>query len=376
MNIMFLVSSLQFGGAERVATVLCNEFSKQHQVSLVATYGGLEPCVFELASSIKLHYLAREYPCFKGKSSGSFARLLKLHHLFKTEKPDVVISFLPNVNVMAVIANAGIGLPLIICERSDPEHFPMSGFWKMMCKYTYRYADMLTVQTQSVADKVGLLFHLPDLVRVVPNPIPASLAAQPLGVSSEPKHILCVGRLMPGKQFEHIIEAFASLQPELPDWELHIVGDGPHMAVLRQLVSRLELSQKVRFFGSVENPYPQIARCDVFAMASAFEGFPNALLEALALGRPTVVYDCPSGPADMTEQGAVAKLVPLNQKAQFTAALRALALDEEMRLQLGRQARASVMARYALPVVTELWFELIAQAQQHRNKLPQAGLSF
>lgn len=374
MNIMFLVSSLQFGGAERVATVLCNEFSKQHQVSLVATYGGLEPCVFELSSSIKLHYLGREYPCFKGKSSGSFARLIKLNHLLKTEKPDIVISFLPNVNVMAVIANAGIGLPLIICERSDPEHFPMSAFWKMMCKYTYRYADMLTVQTQSVADKVCRLFYLPDLVRIVPNPIPSSLSEVPIGTSSQHKHILCVGRLMPSKQFEHIIEAFASLHPELPDWELHIVGDGPHMNALRQLVTHLDLTQVVRFFGSVENPYSQIAQCDIFAMASAFEGFPNALLEALTLGRPTVVYDCPSGPDDMTVQGTVAKLVPLNNKEQFTAAIRELAGNEEARVQLGGLARASVIARYALPVVIELWFELIEQAQHHRKKLSRTKL--
>ena len=86
MNIMFLVSSLQFGGAERVATVLCNAFSELHHVSLVATYGGLDPCVFELADGIQLHYLGQSYPCFAGNLTGSFARLNKLRHLIKEEK--------------------------------------------------------------------------------------------------------------------------------------------------------------------------------------------------------------------------------------------------------------------------------------------------
>lgn len=368
MNIMFLVSSLQFGGAERVATVLCNGFSAKHQVSLVATYSGLDPCVFELANSIKLHYLGQNYPCLAGGSTGSFARLIKLRYLIQTEQPDVIISFLPNVNVMAVIANYGLNVPLIICERSDPEHFPMSTFWKFLCKHSYKFADMLTVQTSAVAAKVGQLFKLPDLVEVVPNPIPQSLLAVKPALISEKRHILCLGRLMNSKQIDHIIRAFSNIVATSPDWELHIIGDGPERHNLQILTDQLALSDKVRFFGAVDQPYPQIAACDIFAMASKFEGFPNALLEALALGRATVVYDCPSGPAEMTGHGSIAKLIPLDDQQQFIDALSELVADPLLRKKLGESAQSFVLNRYSLQSVIEHWYQLIEQAQLNRRQ--------
>lgn len=368
MKIMFLVSSLQFGGAERVATVLCNEFSAKHQVSLVATYGGTEPCVFELDSRINLHYLASGYPCFGGQKNGSFARLSKLRYLIKKDRPDVIISFLPNVNVMAVLANIGLNTPLIICERSDPEHFPMSGLWKFLCRYSYQYADMLTVQTSVVAEKVNRLFRLPALVEVVPNPIAKSLLEVKPVLDRQNKHILCLGRLTASKQFDQIISAFAQVSTIHQDWELHIIGDGPVRQSLENQARELGIAEKVRFFGGVEQPFPQIAVCDVFAMASKFEGFPNALLEALALGRATVVYDCPSGPAEMTEYGKVGLLVPLNDHRQFVDALTQLIVDSELRLQLGEAAQASVFRRYSLSAVVDIWYQLIEKAQLNRRQ--------
>lgn len=368
MNIMFLVSSLQFGGAERVATVLCNAFSKQDQVSLVATYGGLEPCVFELTDTIKLHYLGQNYPCIAGKSAGSLARLNKLRYLIKTEKPDVIISFLPNVNVMAVIANAGLKTPLIICERSDPEHFPMSLLWKVLCKYSYQYADMLTVQTDAVKAKVGRLFRLPGMVEVVPNPISQSLLQVTPVFDSPRKHILCLGRLTASKQFDQIIGAFALVSNTNPDWDLHVIGDGPVRQSLEQQALQLGIADRVVFFGGVEQPFPQIAACDVFAMASKFEGFPNALLEALALGRPTVVYDCPSGPAEITDNGRVALLVPLNNHQQFVERLTSLMTDESLRKQIGEAARAFVLSRYSLQSVVDLWYQLIERARTNSRR--------
>ena len=367
MKIMFLVSSLEFGGAERVATVLCNAFSELHQVSLVATYGGLDPCVFELSRTIDLHYLANDYSCIAGQQKGSVARLMKLRHLMKTERPDVIISFLPNVNVMAVLANVGLKIPLIICERSDPEHFPMSGFWKTLCKYSYQFADMLTVQTSAVAAKVGRLFYLPSLVEVIPNPISDNLLqVSPLQLQAP--HILCLGRLTASKQFEQVLQAFASLSPANPEWELHLIGDGPARPELEQLALQFGISSKIRFFGGVEHPYPQVAACDIFAMTSRFEGFPNALLEALVLGRPAVVYDCPSGPREMTNHGRVARLVPLNDLAEFTRALAELMADPLLRLELGDQAKTFVTQQYSLSAVIEQWYCLIEKAKLHRQQ--------
>ena len=131
MDICFLLSSLNFGGAERVASTLCNSWAKiGHKVTLIATYNGCDESYFKLSSQIELVYLAHEQDCFLGKSSRSLSRLFKLRYILKRNRPDVLVSFLPSSNVMGILAGFNLDIPTIVCERTDPEFFPQPWIWK------------------------------------------------------------------------------------------------------------------------------------------------------------------------------------------------------------------------------------------------------
>jgi len=363
MNIMFLVSSLQFGGAERVATTLCNAWvDRGYNVTLVATYNGKSQSYFELNTKIKLHYLADNYQCLFGKNSSSLARLIKLRSLMKSDTPDVVISFLPSANVMAIFAGVKLRIPIIICERTDPEFFPQPWYWKLLCKYTYQFANLLTVQTKAVADKVPRLFNRVDTVRVVPNPLPfaVQLPVQKQ-IVNPPFTLLSLGRLTVGKQTSQIVGAFSEISASFPDWQLMIYGEGSERGNLEQLICELGMAERIFIKGDTKDPWQVMRDADAFVMASCFEGFPNALLEALGLGLPSVVYDCPSGPAEITEYGSIAELVTLNDIEGLKAAMFKLMSDSELRLKLSIKAAASVNARYSLENVLTIWDSILTE---------------
>lgn len=359
MKIAFLVSSLQFGGAERVATTLSNAWCDDgHSVSLYATYSGRDPCFFELDKRVKVVYLADPCECVLGKRTGSLARFFKLKTLLRRQQPDVVISFLPSANVMAILATMGTKFPVIISERTDPEFFPQPWIWRFVCKHLYQYATALTVQTEAVAAKVNRLFNNVQKVHVMANPLTFQKNEYVRSRFDDHGIIVCLGRLTEGKQTEHVIRSFAGLAEQFPQWRLLILGDGPQRAALERLTNELGCQRQVEFCGDTKQPWLQLVNADVFAMASRFEGFPNALLEALGLGVASVVYDCPSGPAEISEHGRIATLVPLNDEAAFTAALRRLLEDAEFRRKQGELAAATVHEKYSLSAIVRQWDQL------------------
>ncbi len=356
MKITFLVSSLHFGGAERVATTLCNAWVQRgHQVTLIATYAGVDPCFFPLDPAIEVIYLAGTYPCTFGRSQRSFARLYKLRKILQSQTPDLVLSFLPSANIMAILAGIGLKIPVIISERTDPEFYPQPWYWKMLCKHLYQYADLLTVQTQAVAAKVPQLFNHIQRVAVVANPLPFGREQYVRQPESNTKTVVSLGRLTAGKQTEHLMTAFLAVATQYPHWCLKIFGDGPERQKLEYLAQQHPCSGQIIFCGDTKQPWVELVNADIFMMTSCFEGFPNALLEALGLGVPSIVYDCPSGPAEITEQGRLARLVPLNDEAGLTTELRSLMADESERLRLSQLASEGVHLKYSRDAVVEVW---------------------
>lgn len=359
MNIAFLVSSLQFGGAERVATTLSNAWvNRGYSVSLYATYSGRDPCFFQLDPRIKVVYLAEPLDCWLGQRTGSLARFVKLRTHLQRQQPDLVLSFLPSANVLALLATCGMDLPVIISERTDPEFFPQPWIWRFVCKHLYQYASALTVQTDAVAAKVDRLFNNVRHVHVMANPLPFEQTDYARSRTSAQGVIITLGRLTEGKQTEHIIRAFGLLAADFPDWRLQIWGDGPRRQALELLASQQDCRTRIEFCGDTKQPLEQLANADIFVMTSRFEGFPNALLEALGLGIPAVVYDCPSGPAEISQHGQIATLVPLNDESALLAGLGRLMADRQLRLEQGARAAASVHERYSLPAILNEWDRL------------------
>lgn len=363
MKILFLISSLGAGGAERVATTLANAWAARgDKVTLVPTFsGGGEP-FYKLNEFVELMYLAELVGVTHQGGKRYLRRLTALRCLVRERKPDVVISFLPNVNIAALAATAFSGVPCVICERSDPAELPIETKWKLACKLLYRKADCVVVQTESVARSIRRIYGGLHDVAVIPNPIPEELDRWRAVASPEaPRRVLLsMGRLVAEKQVNQIISAFASLHGDCLEWDFHIYGDGPLAEPLRRQVEEAGLAGRVCFKGRTTEPWAVMARADAFVMASAYEGFPNALLEAMAMGLPCVTTDCRSGPRELSRDGRDALLVKQDNEDDLHSAMRRLLSDATLRRTLGARAQQSVLARFSLTSVLEIWDDVFA----------------
>lgn len=365
MKIVLLTSSLSSGGAERVASTLANAWVvfRGDKVTLIPTFsGGGEP-FYALSPKVEMIYLADKVGGILNTSSKYyFSRFFALRNLIVELRPDVVVSFLPNVNVAAILTTWGTSIPVVVCERNDPTQQPIGRMWSVACRSLYRFADAVTVQTQSVAKSIHSVYGGLRNVTAISNPISEELARCQRDVenSHDRRVLLSMGRLVNEKRVDRIITAFASVHGEFAEWDLHIYGDGPLSCQLKEQVAQAGLSGRVIFKGRTSNPWEAMAQADAFVMASAYEGFPNALLEAMAVGLPCVATDCLSGPREITCNGEDALLVSTEDAHELQVALKQLLADGELRTTLGAKARESVRARYSLATVLKHWDSVFA----------------
>lgn len=360
MKVLLLTSSMNSGGAERVASTLANAWvARGDEVTLMPTFSGKDNCFYALSPMVRFVWLS---DLVKSQSKSLFNqmnRLYVLRQFFIDEKPDVIVSFLSNVNVAAVLASLGLKTPLVVCERIDPFVMPTSWALKLACRILYQYADMLMVQTDAVMQKyLNSGMKLPKIC-VIHNPIPEKiLNVKKNTVSGEYNDLLAVGRLADQKQFDKLITVFATLAPRHLNWRLKIVGEGPLKDSLQQQINALGLSERIQLTGLVADISQELIKADIFVMTSSVEGFPNALLEAMGVGLPCIIFDCPCGPRELSNDGEAAILVPLNDMKEMALGLERLMRDKALRLELGLKARETVIERFSLEAILRQWDSL------------------
>lgn len=363
-KILFLVSSMNCGGAERVASTLINAWAARgDSVVLCITYSGRGSCFYHISECVQLVFLS---DLVKGRArgiSGYWRRFLALRRLIRETRPDTVISFLTNVNVAAILASIGLHCRIIVSERSYPPQFSVGFGLAFLRRLTYPLADCVTMMTGEGLD--WLAKHIPESSgAVVPNPVAAPLPVlEPvrdpdLMFPRERKVLLGVGRLDSGKQFDLLLKSFAHLAPDFPSWTLVIIGEGPDCEALKVLATEAALDGRVFFLGKVGNMSDWYSRADLYVMTSRFEGFPNTLAEAMAHGCAAISYDCDTGPRDIIRHGHDGLLVrPVGDVPGLTAALQCLMADDVKRNELAARA-VEVRERYSLDRILTLWDEL------------------
>lgn len=364
MKILFLVSSLNAGGAERVACTLANAWvAKGNEVTLMPCFAqGSGKSFYPLDKKVDVQWLSQSLPKNKG-----LARLVKpfvLRRLIKQSQADVIVSFLTNVNITALLASMGLDVPVIVSERSDPRFQKISSSLKFLRKKLYPSADAVILQTEATAAQFQQV--VPKLRRlvVIPNPLPQALQKKAPNLAAG-SVVVAMGRLVESKQFDRLINIFAKVHHQCPDWHLQIYGEGPEEAHLNHLIVEQGLQKFVHLMGNTTTPWDVMRQASILAMTSRLEGFPNVMLEGMASGLPVVVYDCPSGPKELSQNGQVAKLVPLNNDRLFEQQLVALMQDKLQRENFATQGQEAVFSRYSQEKVLQLWdslFEEVAKS--------------
>lgn len=226
----------------------------------------------------------------------------------------------------------------------------------------YPGVDCIVANSEGVAEDTRRLTGLPPArVEVIRNPVVtpalARLAGEPLThpwfQPGAVPVILGAGRLTPQKDFPTLIRAFAQVQPQRP-CRLIILGEGKLRAELEGLVTTLGLDGEVCFTGHVANPYPFMVHARLFVLSSAWEGSPNVLTEALALGTPAVATDCPSGPREILRGGEFGPLVPVGDVASLASAILAT-LEQPLPAEFLRQA----VREYSSPLSSRRYLEVL-----------------
>jgi glycosyltransferase involved in cell wall biosynthesis len=230
----------------------------------------------------------------------------------------------------------------------------------------YPRVDQIVAVSQGVAEDTAQIARLPaDRIRVIRNPVitPALLALarapcpHPWLEAGEPPVILGMGRLQRQKDFPTLVRALAQVRQDRP-CRLLILGEGSGRARLEALVSELGIEAHVDLPGFQPNPFPYLARAALFVLSSAWEGSPNALTEAMALGTPVVSTDCPSGPRELLNGGRFGPLVPVGDVAGLARAI-AATLDEH----LPAAVLQSAVAEYNQAESARRYLELLESAQ-------------
>ncbi len=368
-RVCFVLPSLNGGGAERAAVQVLN---------------GLDPASWDRSMFLFERtgpYLADLDPSIDLQASPAPARGQRWHALrrfIRDRRPEIVMAFLSYATALTAVRAAQTGARVVFNQQT-----PMSAFltdadyrwgrgWRRTMftatsRLAYSAADLIIATSRGVADDLTANFGVsPDAMRVVPNPVDLDgvrmLANEPLGtadyVADTTPVIVAAGRLADAKNYPLLIESMRILRASVPA-RLFILGQGELEPALRRQIADHHLEDAISLLGFHRNPWKYIARADVFALSSHYEGFGNVLIEAMALGVP-VVATASAGTRDIVHHGVNGLLVEPHTPEGMAAALRRILEHRDTRLAMAREARVAA-ERFAAPTVIARYGAVLEQ---------------
>ena len=258
-----------------------------HQITLL-TFDDKNTPHYHVPESIQWHALniASQSNSWIDGLINNLKRIQVLRKFILQSEPDCVISFMSSTNILVLLATRFLSCKVLISERNYPKHNKKNRkTWFWLRKTLYPLADHLVVQTDSIKEYFR---SYNGSVQVIPNPVkvdPESLYNKPEVLLPTCNKLVAMGSMTTQKGFDLLIEVFANLYRHHSDWNLIILGEGVLGNELKSRARELHIENAVFFAGRVENPFSIMSRCDLFVLSSRYEGFPNALLEAMARGR-------------------------------------------------------------------------------------------
>lgn len=368
MKVGILINSMMGGGAEKVVATLFPEFQKEiRDISLLC----LEKNDHYRIPGVTPVYLSRQTG---SGESGAIKLLSLLVFAMRLKKwvagngVDLVQSNIYRSNYVNILARLfGSRHRVQIVNHGIPGQYRDEGLagkinlW--LIRRLYPRADLVICPSQGMIEEFVELGVPRNKLRLIPNPVDLkdirTMAQQDLDETGfefeeDKRYIIGIGRLHPVKRMDDLVWAFYELQKQDQNVRLIILGDGDEADALTGLIMQLAIGKKVHLPGQVGNPYNYLSRCDALVSASAFEGFSNVIVEALAAGTPVISTDCESGPREILapgttrekpmEHGLVERephglLVPVGDIVSLTSAMRRLLDEPELREELVSNGR-------------------------------------
>lgn len=350
MKISFFIGGMRRGGAERVISILANEYcSRGWDVDIVLL---LQHAVeYELDSRIHIVDIT--------KKSGGYAKnvgywLKGIRRYLKERKPDRVVSFVGRINALVLTASIGLKLPIIVSERNDPKNDGRGAAMQWYCNRIYRRARTIVYQNEH--EKSCFAKSLEGKGVIVPNPI--NVAAKRSGERSP--IVATAGRLSEQKNHAMLVSAMARVHATHPNVKCRIYGEGNLREALQAQIKELGLQDIVTLEGNVSDIHVRLAACSVFAMTSNFEGLSNALIEAMMVGLPCITTDYP-GANELISHEENGLVIPMNDADALAESIIKLIENREGCADQLAENGQRFAERFRAEVVLEQWHGVIDQ---------------
>lgn len=344
MVIAIIMTSIAGGGSERFATVLANGLATRgHEVHLLT--GPKRSGEYSLNNQVNRAVLYTKMSLIK--NAKSLRGYLKQHHI------DFCVAVGIYPNLVAALSNINLKTHIILSERNAPKEDHLSMASKILRKLLYWRGDAFVFQTPDA--KAFYCRNIQKRGVVIPNPLKDNL---PNRTENTHHEIVAVGRLMPQKNYPMLMDAFALVVKRKPEYILRIFGKGRDEVKLKSKANHLGIADKVVFEGFSLNVHEQIRESEIYVLSSDFEGLPNALMEAMAMGFPVVSTDCPcGGPRMLIQNNINGLLVPVGDSQSMANAI--LRFIEHPELQIGC-AKEAMKARelYSVGNILNQWERL------------------
>lgn len=291
---------------------------------------------------------------YVAKFANTITRIRNLRATIRNLKPATIISFIDTTNALVIAAALGLGIPIVVSERIDPRRYKLPLLWEIARRVLYPMAHALVMQSESAArwgrrlTSATKVFVIPNFVRELPYP---SCAARE-------RLVLAVGRLQWQKGFDLLIRAFAASGLAKSEYRMVILGDGPERESLASLATSLGIQDFVCMPGLSATPEELMSRTSIFVLSSRFEGFPNVLLEAMAMGCPVIATDCDSGPRDIVRHLLDGILIEPDDVDALATAMKVLGEDSQLCESLAKNA-LEVRSRFSSDKIMSQWTKLV-----------------
>lgn len=363
MKILFYIDALGGGGAERVIANLANGMSlKGHDIILVTSFPLANE--YKILSGIKRYNLEKFRPAKREFVWKNIRRIKRLRNICKNESCDIAVSFMEGPSFRLIFSTLWLKTDTVISIRSDPAKGYANMIHRWIAERVYARASACVFQTEEA--KTFFSQKIQNRSTIIFNPVADEFYKR--GGENKKNYIVSAGRLISSKNFELLISAFARISGQYPEEKLIIYGEGDNRSRLERLIAESGLSDRIRLPGRDDYIAKRLRNAKIFVLPSWYEGMPNALMEAMALGIPSIATDCPcGGPRLLLENGNAGMLVQNGSEQQMADAMAALIGDEELRKEYSMKAIQRARD-FECDKICEEWLKLFRKILRKGNE--------